>query len=446
MKINRDNYEVWFLDYCEGRLSPQQVEELKAFLDLHYDLKEELDSFENISLPPAKKIVFDLKESLKKSVINAVGSINKKNYEEFFIADVEGELTKEKKTELNIFIEKNLQLNKEFELFQKTKITPDASITFPAKEVLKKNIIISVGSLNENNYAEYFIAAMENDLTLAQQADLKEFLNKNPQLHKEYNFFGQTRLAVDTAIIFNRKQQLKQPVFTKKIFDLKSIYYSVSIAASVIIIMAIYFLLNKVEIISVKTASRNNIELHRNIQEKATHPVITDNSADNKYFAFSNNENKNNEKQKNIIQNVKQNYSGNEEFQYVAALKPAMIQQQNENEISFNEKTIYEDYYAMKLKKESKVDEEKSSEKKYISLKDFALLKLKRSITPEDKKDKITPANSRITLWDVADAGISKINKVTGANARLNHNNDNGNFSFALDNKFKVSRNKNSHK
>ena len=166
MKINRDNYEVWFLDYCEGRLSPQQVEELKAFLDLHYDLKEELDSFENISLPPAKKIVFDAKESLKKTVIITVGSIHEKNYEEFFIADVEGELTKEKKTELNIFLEKNPQLKKEFELFQKTKVTPDASIIFPAKEVLKKNIIVSVGSVNENNYAEYFILFYESFIFL----------------------------------------------------------------------------------------------------------------------------------------------------------------------------------------------------------------------------------------------------------------------------------------
>ena len=441
MKINRDNYEVWFLDYYEGRLSPQQVEELKAFLDLHYDLKEELDSFENISLPPAKKIVFDAKESLKKPVIITVGSINEKNYEEFFIADVEGELTKEKKTELNIFLEKNPQLKKEFELFQKTKITPDTSINFPAKEVLKKNIIVSVGSVNENNYAEYFIAAMENDLTLAQHADLKAFLNKNPHLHKEYNLFGQTRLAVDTAIIFNRKQQLKQAVAKEKIFNLKSIYYPVSIAASVIILIAIYILLNKAEIISVKTASRNNINLHRNIQEKATHPVITGNSTDNKYFAFSNNE-----KQKYIIQNVKQNYSGNKEFQYIAALKPAMIQQQNENEISFNEKTIFEDYYAMELKKEHQDDEEKSSDKKYFSLKDLALFKLKRSITPEDKKDKLTPANSKITLWDVADAGINKIDRIIGAKAKLNHNDENGSFSFALGNKFEVSRSKNSHK
>jgi len=446
MKISRDNYEIWFLDYYEGHLSLQQVEELKIFLEFHFDLKEEFERFENISLPPAKKIIFDAKESLKKLIITTERSINEKNYEDFFIADIEGELTKEQKNELTLFIEKNPQLKKELELFHKTKNTPDDSIKFPAKEILKKNEIIPVGSVNDKNYAEYFIAAMENDLKLDQLNDLKVFLNKNPQLLKESNLFGQTRLAVDTAIFFNRKQQLKQPVIPAKAFTLKKTYYPVSIAASVIILIAIYFLFNKAEIISIKTASRNNINLHRNIQKKAVLPVIIDNSANKQYFAYSKSVNQDNGKLKNTNQNVIKNYAGHDDFQFLAALKPKMIPQNNEDENNFAERTFVEDQYAMLQKSTEQAEEEKKDNKKYISLKDFALYKLKRSIAPKNKKDKISPTDNKITLWDIADAGISKISNLTGAKAKFDHNKNNGSFTFALGNNFEISRNKRSQK
>jgi len=269
MKINRNNYEIWFLDYYEGRLDPEQVKALMAFLDLHYELKEEFDNFENISLPPAKDIIFDAKDSLKKKPVITVGEINEKNYEDFFIAETEGDLSKEQSEQLTAFLIKNSSLKKEFDLFCKTKIVPDNTIIFDAKQSMKKNIVTSVGSIDGKNYAEYFIAAMEGDLELAKLADLKEFLNKNPQRHKEYSLFGQTKLSIDTAIVFNRKQQLKQPSIPAtieepvRIFNLKRLYYPVSIAASVLLLVGFYFLFNKTEVNKVYTADRNNIYFSR---------------------------------------------------------------------------------------------------------------------------------------------------------------------------------------
>ena len=56
MKINRNNYEAYFLDYIEGTLGFAEKAELEAFLVINPDLKIELDNFETISLPLAENI------------------------------------------------------------------------------------------------------------------------------------------------------------------------------------------------------------------------------------------------------------------------------------------------------------------------------------------------------------------------------------------------------
>ncbi|MBR5081250.1 MAG: hypothetical protein IKX35_02270 [Bacteroidales bacterium] len=64
MNINTDNYEAYLLDYMEGNLSPDEAEQLKAFIaaqGLNWDeLTEELPHLE------APTITYEGKESLKK--------------------------------------------------------------------------------------------------------------------------------------------------------------------------------------------------------------------------------------------------------------------------------------------------------------------------------------------------------------------------------------------
>ncbi|KXK46137.1 MAG: hypothetical protein UZ10_BCD003001461 [Bacteroidetes bacterium OLB10] len=63
--INRENYEIWFIDYFDGKLSPEQTAELLLFLEENGDLKLEFDSFSNITLPE-QDVKFENKMSLKK--------------------------------------------------------------------------------------------------------------------------------------------------------------------------------------------------------------------------------------------------------------------------------------------------------------------------------------------------------------------------------------------
>ena len=138
-KINRNNYEIFFLDYHEGNLSEDQKKELFSFLDENPDLKNEFESFEMLELPPAN-VFYDDKESLKKDLIT------KENYQQYLIAKLEGDITKEEQNELNKFLFQHPEFKKEEKLFALTKLSPDASIVFPGKSKLKRAIPISAGN------------------------------------------------------------------------------------------------------------------------------------------------------------------------------------------------------------------------------------------------------------------------------------------------------------
>jgi hypothetical protein len=138
MKITRINYEAYFLDYRENNLAPEQVTELFVFLEQNPDLKEEFDSFEDISLVPNKKIRFGAKESLKKNELIATENIRNTNYDEFLVRELDGDLTEDESIELKAFIELNPKTKLEYNIYRSTFMKPDPSVRFEGKEKLKK--------------------------------------------------------------------------------------------------------------------------------------------------------------------------------------------------------------------------------------------------------------------------------------------------------------------
>ncbi|MCD4679813.1 MAG: hypothetical protein K8S00_05440 [Bacteroidales bacterium] len=144
MRINRNNYEIYFLDYRENQLTPGEVADLMLFLEQNQDLKSEFDEFENISIKPDENITFEAKGDLKKQPVTAVNGINAENYEEYLIASIEKELKANEETNLVLFLKKNTFLQKEYELFKLSILSPDRAVVFPDKSSLyKKAAIIS---------------------------------------------------------------------------------------------------------------------------------------------------------------------------------------------------------------------------------------------------------------------------------------------------------------
>lgn len=135
MNINKSNYESWFLDYYEGTLAAEKVAELFLFLEQYPEFKNEFESFAQIKLPKTEE-VFSFKDSLKKNTITAT------NYNDYLIADLEGDLNLQERVALKSFMASHPELEKEKLLFSKT-ILQKEGVNYPAKDELKKPVIVT---------------------------------------------------------------------------------------------------------------------------------------------------------------------------------------------------------------------------------------------------------------------------------------------------------------
>lgn len=132
MKINRNNYEVYFIDYLEGKLDEKLVDDFLEFLQQNPDLKQELALFESVSLEP-EEITFDKKELLFKEKYDSEIEFN-----QAAISILEGDSTTSEKKEFEKYISKYPEKERDLLLFKKTKLLPDTSITFSDKSKLYK--------------------------------------------------------------------------------------------------------------------------------------------------------------------------------------------------------------------------------------------------------------------------------------------------------------------
>jgi hypothetical protein len=143
-KINRNNYEVFFIDYLDGNLTPTEEEMLRMFLNQNPDLAQELTSLQNIKLQPVDAI-FSTKSSLKKQEsINGISD----NFEYLCIAKIEEDITENEQIELNKLLKNDKQKQSILKLYQKLKLKPNNALVYKHKTHLKR---IKLFSLSYNN-------------------------------------------------------------------------------------------------------------------------------------------------------------------------------------------------------------------------------------------------------------------------------------------------------
>ncbi|MCX6271688.1 MAG: hypothetical protein NTU44_10800 [Bacteroidetes bacterium] len=169
--------------------------------------------------------------------------INSNNYEAFLLDYFENNLPPEKVAELMIFLESHPELKVETEGFEEIALVADHHIQYPGKEDLKKKEIISFSFLNADNYEAFFVASVDGELTAGQEKDLSAFIALNPLLKKEYELFGLTVLKPDTTVIYSGKEGLKHQAVIRPLFRVSYplIYRTVAVAASIILLLGIYF-------------------------------------------------------------------------------------------------------------------------------------------------------------------------------------------------------------
>ncbi len=190
MKITRENYEVYFIDYIDGNLAANMVSELHDFLTNNPDLKEELDSLQADTLYVQEEI-FDFKNELKKTEL----PITHEELSLLLAKEAEGELTSEEISFLNNLSKNFPAISRMRKYFENTKIAAE-HIAFDSKHLIRFD-----NEINLNDTSTLLVASLEGDLNEVQEKALSEKLSSNENLNKEKEFLSKAFLSSEPAPI-----------------------------------------------------------------------------------------------------------------------------------------------------------------------------------------------------------------------------------------------------
>ena len=154
MKINRNNYEAFFIDYLEGILDEKLVDDFIEFLQQNPDLKEELSLFQTVSIGQ-EEITFNKKNLLLKEKYDIENEFN-----QAAIARLEGDISASEKVEFEKYLSTHPEKQKEADLFRQTKLQPDKSVVFSKKNKLYRYSAGKTILLWTSRVAAIFIIAL----------------------------------------------------------------------------------------------------------------------------------------------------------------------------------------------------------------------------------------------------------------------------------------------
>jgi len=139
-EINLDNYGAFYIDYIEGRLDPLGTAELLLFFEQNPQLKEEAFQISGIYLKPEPGIAFGFSESLIQPADTDAAYLNTENYDHYFIAANEGDLSVKGLKAVESFILQHPELRNEYNLYNAARLKPDLRLKLGSKSKLRKPV------------------------------------------------------------------------------------------------------------------------------------------------------------------------------------------------------------------------------------------------------------------------------------------------------------------
>lgn len=130
MKINRNNYEAYFIDYQEGNLDESLVNEFIQFIRQNPDLKEEMELLNSVTLP-VEEMEFAPKNKLYREKYDV-----EKEFDRAAIAKMEGDLPEKEQVAFEDYLSRHHKKQQEAALFSKTKLEADKSVSYRHKNRL----------------------------------------------------------------------------------------------------------------------------------------------------------------------------------------------------------------------------------------------------------------------------------------------------------------------
>ena len=135
MQITKENYELFIIDYLDGKLDSKGKQALIAFVEANPKIKEEFDL-----LMDTAGLESDMETSVPDFGYLKKESILGDQYlaDEMMIAELEGDLSPTQSQEFKQVIASDLTKQKDYQIYRSSIAKPDLSIQFPHKQKLKK--------------------------------------------------------------------------------------------------------------------------------------------------------------------------------------------------------------------------------------------------------------------------------------------------------------------
>ncbi|HRH61024.1 MAG TPA: hypothetical protein PL045_10670 [Chitinophagaceae bacterium] len=197
--------------------------------------------------------------------------IHRNNYEEFFLMYVDDELTAQQRTAVELFVMENPDLAAEFHLMQQTKLPADDTFVFAGKESLMK----ASDGISMENYEEYFLLYIDNELDEKKRKETELFVLQHPQLQEAFTLLKQTVLEKE-KIVFENKDVLYQR--ERRVIPL--VWQRIAVAASFILIAgAVWMLVPKGKEVRNSLANEGAKTTNPKSNKKDSSPSIAENKA-----------------------------------------------------------------------------------------------------------------------------------------------------------------------
>ena len=133
-----------------------------------------------------------------------MNTINRHNYEEYFLMYIDDELDAMEKRAVEHFVDQHPDLKMELEMLQQSVLRPDP-VVFHDKDVLLKK---SSSLINESNYEEYFVLYGDDELDNDLKDCVEQFVYRNPKYQVEFELIQKARLQPDSQTVFPDKASL----------------------------------------------------------------------------------------------------------------------------------------------------------------------------------------------------------------------------------------------
>ncbi len=266
--INISNYEEFLIDFLDGNLDEETHALVVLFLEENPEIAEEFDGIANVSVEECIGSLDD-KNSLKVH-LQPVILINNDNYEFYFIAYHEGDLSDDEKIQVEDFLEINTDLQAEFKTFADVSSVDAEDIVFGEKKELKQYEIAHNDFVSHSDFEIMCVDSIEGNLNAADAQRFDAAIASNNELGNIAAIYSKTKLQADTTIIFEDKESLYQRNFIQIMHY--NIRYANSVAAAIVLLLMfniLNFNLDKINSQIIETSSNNihNVLIPSNVDE-----------------------------------------------------------------------------------------------------------------------------------------------------------------------------------